>query len=104
MALLIDSTILPWATVALPVCIVLYVLVPYFWTFGHLRGIPGPVAAQLSNLWLLIICRAGKRYQYVDEAHKQYGPVVRIQPNHISIADEEAIGSIYGHGSGLLKS
>jgi benzoate 4-monooxygenase len=40
----------------------------------------------------------------VDEAHKKYGKLVRIQPNHVSIADASAIPIVYGHGNGFLKS
>ena len=59
--------------------------------------------AAFSNLWLMYQCRLGRRYKAVDEAHKKYGKLVRIQPNHVSIADPDAIGVIYGHGNGFLK-
>ncbi|GAB1195520.1 hypothetical protein APSETT444_004781 [Aspergillus pseudonomiae] len=104
MVLPLELLLSPWIALIGPIFVALYYLVPYFWTLNHLRDIPGPLAGQLSNFWLLLACRAGKRYKYVDEAHKRYGPIVRIQPNHISIADEEVIQTIYGHGSGLLKS
>ncbi len=39
----------------------------------------------------------------MDEAHKKYGKFVRIQPNHVSIADADAIQIVYGHGNGFLK-
>lgn len=39
----------------------------------------------------------------MDDLHKKYGKVVRIQPNHVSIADDSAIPIIYGHGNGFLK-
>lgn len=39
----------------------------------------------------------------VDEAHKKYGPLVRIQPNHVSVADPEAIPVIYSMTGGWLK-
>jgi benzoate 4-monooxygenase len=29
--------------------------------------------------------------------------LVRLQPNHISVADPVAINAIYGHGNGFLK-
>jgi benzoate 4-monooxygenase len=29
---------------------------------------------------------------------------VRIQPNHVSVADDKAIPAIYGHGNGFLKA
>lgn len=66
--------------------------------------IPGPLLAKLSNLWLMYQCRRGKRYLAVHAAHEKYGKVLRIAPNHISIADASAIPVIYGHGKGLLKA
>ncbi|KJZ79690.1 Benzoate 4-monooxygenase [Hirsutella minnesotensis 3608] len=74
----------------------------HFVTYSHLRHLPGPSVARLSNLWLFVACRRGKRYQLVDEAHEN-GTVQRIAPNHISIADEGAVNIIYGHGNGFLK-
>ncbi|RQM04947.1 hypothetical protein DH86_00004282 [Scytalidium sp. 3C] len=58
----------------------------------------------MSNFWLLLQARQGKRYKTVDEQHKKLGTFVRIQPNHISVADDAAIVPIYGHGNGFLKS
>ncbi|KAI0503239.1 cytochrome P450 [Xylaria bambusicola] len=94
----------PWALAAALVAVAAYYVYPYFVTYGHFRGIPAPFPAQFTNWWLLYACRRGKRYLIVDEVHKKLGPVVRIQPNHISIADDEAIPIIYGHGNGFLKS
>ncbi|KAI1813042.1 cytochrome P450 [Poronia punctata] len=82
----------------------IYYLYPYLITHAHLRRIPAPFPAQFTNWWLLYACRRGKRYLVVDQVHKKLGKVVRIQPNHISIADDEAIPIIYGHGNGFLKS
>jgi benzoate 4-monooxygenase len=94
----------PWALVTGIAGVTAWYLYSYLVTFEHLRGIPGPFPAQFTNLWLLSVCRRGKRYRIVDEIHKKLGPVVRIQPNHVSIADDEAIQVIYGHGNGFLKS
>ena len=90
----------PFVLVLLPV---LYYLLPYIRNKAQL-GIPGPLTASVSNLWLMYHCRRGKRYFAVDEAHKKYGPLVRLQPNHVSVADPDAIPIIYGHGNGFLKS
>lgn len=90
----------PWILLALPV---LYWVVPYL-TASHLRSIPGPFAAKFSNLWLLYQARLARRSIAVDEAHKQYGTLVRIAPNHVSIASDSAITEVYGHGNGFLKS
>jgi benzoate 4-monooxygenase len=88
----------------IPILLFLYYLIPYLTSNTSLRNVPGPFFAKFSNLWLLLQARQGKRYKSVDEAHKRYGKIVRIQPNHISIADEMAINAIYGHGNGFLKS
>jgi benzoate 4-monooxygenase len=101
---LLGVLVSPWAAAAAAVALVTYYLYPYFVTFGHLRDIPAPFPAQFSNLWLLSVCRRGNRYQTVDDVHAKLGPVVRIQPNHISIADDDAIQIIYGHGNGFLKA
>lgn len=98
---LLDTLLTPYAPVVL---LVLFYAVPYFTTNRASRGIPGPFFASLSNLWLLLQARQGKRYLRVDEAHKKYGKLVRIQPDHVSVADDSAINAIYGHGNGFLKS
>ncbi|RYP92436.1 hypothetical protein DL770_001453 [Monosporascus sp. CRB-9-2] len=99
-----ENLLSPWALVAGVACLVAYFIYPYFVTYSYLRGIPAPFPAQFTNLWLLSVCRRGKRYLIVDQVHKRLGPVVRIQPNHVSIADDGVIQAIYGHGNGFLKS
>jgi benzoate 4-monooxygenase len=89
----------PYTFLLLPI---LYYLLPWLRN-NSIRDIPGPRLAAFSNLWLLFQCRLGKRYKSVDEAHNKYGPLVRIQPHHVSIADADAINAIYGHGNGFLK-
>ncbi|KAI0907317.1 cytochrome P450 [Ustulina deusta] len=100
----INLLVSPLTLAAALVAIVAYYAYTYFVTYSHLRDVPAPFPAQLTNWWLLYVCRRGKRYLIVDEVHKKLGTVVRIQPNHISVADDEAIQIIYGHGSGFLKS
>ncbi|KAI2066237.1 hypothetical protein LOZ39_006495 [Ophidiomyces ophidiicola] len=84
-------------------------LVTYFYIapylrLWYLRDIPSPFPASISNLWLLYQARKGTRYLAVNDAHKKYGTLVRIQPNHVSVADADAITAIYGHGNGFLKA
>lgn len=76
MAPSINIGIPTWVTLLGPIFILLYFLALQFWTLRHLRDIPGPLATRLFDFWLLIVCRAGKRYKHVDEAHKRYGPIV----------------------------
>lgn len=101
---LIGLVFSPWALAVVLVGFVATYIYQFFVTYGSLRDIPAPFPAQFSNLWLLSVCRRGNRFEVVDEVHKKLGPVVRIQPNHVSIADDEAIQAIYGHGNGLLKA
>ena len=101
---LLSFALTPWALLPLVLVGLYYYLYPYRFTYRHLRRIPAPFPAQYSNLWLLSVCRRGERYKIVDDVHQKLGPVVRIQPNHVSIADDEAIQVIYGHGNGFLKS
>lgn len=89
---------------AIPAVLVLFWLVPYLTSNTEIRDVPGPFFAKFSNLWLLVQCRRGHRYLSVDDAHKKYGKLVRIQPDHVSIADDKAITEIYGHGNGFLKA
>ncbi len=91
----------PWTVVGV---IILAYAYPFLVTYGALRAIPGPLLARFSNLWLLMTVRRGRRYLEVDEAHKKYGTVMRIQPGHVSINDDSAIPIIYGHGNGFLKA
>lgn len=101
---LLEHAVSPWTIPALLGLAVFSYLYTHFVTYRALRGIPAPFPAQFSNLWLLSVCRRGKRYKTVDECHEKLGKVIRIQPNHVSVADDTAINTIYGHGNGFLKA
>ncbi|KAL5408614.1 hypothetical protein PMIN04_011337 [Paraphaeosphaeria minitans] len=90
----------PYTLLLVPV---LYYLLPYLRNWS-IQSIPGPLVAKFSNLWLLYQARRGRRYEAVHAAHEKHGTLVRIAPNHVSVADPEAIPVIYGHGNGFLKS
>ncbi|KIX92009.1 uncharacterized protein Z520_12280 [Fonsecaea multimorphosa CBS 102226] len=82
-----------------------YYILPYLTTYSSLRRIPAASFwAAFSNFWLALQSRRVKRSLTVHEAHLRKGEVVRIQPNHVSIANKNAIQIIYGHGNGFLKS
>ncbi|BEI88149.1 uncharacterized protein CcaverHIS019_0108670 [Cutaneotrichosporon cavernicola] len=89
---------------AIVVCVLWYYLYPYFVTYGALRDIPAPFPAQFTNWWLFLVVRRGDRYKTADREHKRLGKMIRLAPNHVSIADDDAIKQIYGHGNGFLKS
>lgn len=97
--MIISSLLSPYTLLLLPI---IYYLLPYLRNHA-IRDIPSPRPAAFSNLWLLYQCRRGRRYLAVDQAHKRYGPLVRIQPDHVSVADADAIGVIYSLTGGWLK-
>ncbi|KAJ1304233.1 hypothetical protein OPQ81_005397 [Rhizoctonia solani] len=83
-----------------------YIFIPYIRDPHGLRRstIAGPKLAALSNVWLAYVASRGDRSQAVHKLHQKYGKVVRIAPNHVSIADPKALEVIYAHGNGTLKT
>ncbi|KAG8737441.1 hypothetical protein FRC10_008176 [Ceratobasidium sp. 414] len=81
-------------------------LIPYVIDPHNLRRstIQGPWHAALSNAWLAYVAARGDRSGEVHKLHQKYGKLVRIAPNHISVADPKALEVIYAHGNGTLKS
>lgn len=90
-------------TVFVPAWAISYWVLPYFTTYRHLKHIPGPVVARFSNTWLALGARQGKKFAWVDWAHRKYGKVVRVGFNHVSIATPEGLNTVYAHGNGFLK-
>lgn len=90
----------PWALLAVPV---LFYILPFIRNWS-IQDIPGPFLAKFTNLWYMYECRRCRRYLTVHKLHEKYGTFVRVQPDHVSIADPEAIPIVYGHGTGTLKS
>ncbi|KAL6366194.1 hypothetical protein LRP88_00291 [Fusarium phalaenopsidis] len=85
---------------------ILEILIPHsFGIYGQgLNKIPGPWLAGFTDLWRLFIVR-GRRAQEVHiELHKKYGPMVRLGPRAVSVADPEALKIIYSPSSGYSKS
>ncbi|KAG5637677.1 hypothetical protein H0H81_003645 [Sphagnurus paluster] len=97
----IDLTTL---AVAAPSLFILAHLVPYLWDSHAARSIPGPFLAKFTDAWLGLVAKNGHRSEVVHEMHQKYGPLVRLAPNHISIADPDALNIVYAHGNGALKS
>ncbi|KAG9221614.1 hypothetical protein CCMSSC00406_0005527 [Pleurotus cornucopiae] len=79
-------------------------LLPWLWDSHGLRLYPGPFLAKFSDLWLGWVSAHGHRSEVVHDMHKTYGPFVRLAPNHVSIAEPDALPIVYAHGNGALKS
>lgn len=68
-----------------------------------LASIPGPFLASLSDVWLLVHYFRRKGIEEFD-LHKKYNSnVLRLGPNTISVADAEAVKTIYGWKPVLAK-
>ncbi|KAJ5279798.1 hypothetical protein N7478_005170 [Penicillium angulare] len=73
--------------------------------FHPLKPFPGPSMARLTTWWGVNRLAMGEqRYQLHDELHRQYGKLVRIAPNYLSINSQEAVAIIYGPGTKCEKS
>ncbi|KAF7165382.1 hypothetical protein CNMCM6106_001572 [Aspergillus hiratsukae] len=81
-----------------------YPIAEYFVDAKNLRRFPAPSVAGLTDLWALRYHWTNTRYKAIHQAHARLGPIVRIQPHHISFTDPRALRDIYGHGSPIMKS
>src|SRR5437879_6237153 len=81
-------------------CIIVYFRDPL-----NLRRFPGahPIAP-FTSAWTMYYCWKLKRFWGIHCAHEKLGPIIRIQPDHISFNVGEAIEEIYGHGKDLMKA
>ncbi|KAF5391057.1 hypothetical protein D9757_003983 [Collybiopsis confluens] len=78
--------------------VVLYRISP----FHPLAKVPGPLLFKISKFTPLWYYWHGEQSDIFAALHAQYGPVVRVAPNEISVADIDAVSSVLGSG-GLPK-
>ncbi|KAF8462276.1 putative cytochrome P450 [Kalaharituber pfeilii] len=62
-----------------------------------LAKFPGPKLAAISPLWYSAVSLSGNQIWHYREAHRKYGPVVRIAPNDLSFSSAAAWKDIHGH-------
>ena len=72
--------------------------------FHPLSRVPGPWHAHLTSLRLAYSVFAGNRIHYIHALHARYGPVVRIAPLEVDVADPLAAREIHRMGSGFPKA
>ena len=82
----------------------LWHIVEYYRDPWNLRKFPAPSAAGFSSSWVMYRCWQKNRTLSVEAAHDQLGDIIRIQPDHISFANGDAIDQIHGHGKAMMKS
>lgn len=68
-----------------------------------LSGVPGPRLAAITSWYEtyydLFKTPGGQYWNKLDELHKGYGPIIRINPNEVQIHDPEFYAQIYAGGS-----
>ncbi|KAK0631189.1 putative sterigmatocystin biosynthesis P450 monooxygenase STCB [Lasiodiplodia hormozganensis] len=69
-----------------------------------LRAIPGPWWSHITHYPLKLANIRGQRVHYIHALHQKYGPVVRIAPDEVAIADADAAKTIHRPGSGYEKA
>ncbi|MCJ1468060.1 hypothetical protein MMC07_006686 [Pseudocyphellaria aurata] len=74
-----------------------------FRSFWRLKSIPGPFWAGLTNLSRVQWVRSRRAHEIHMNLHDQYGDCVRFGPNMVSIADPEAIPTVYPMRPGFVK-
>ncbi|KAG9889857.1 hypothetical protein KCV05_g18399, partial [Aureobasidium melanogenum] len=68
-----------------------------------LKDVPGPWISRYTNLQLKFAVTGGRRIFYIDDLHKKYGPIVRISPKEVAVADPAAFKQIHAVSSKFTK-
>jgi hypothetical protein len=85
---------LAFATVAFALYVTYHIIYNLF--LHPNRKYPGPFLARTSRIWFVWSSNTGKSHLHLQQAHKTYGPVVRIAPNELSYISAGAWKQIYG--------
>lgn len=73
--------------------------------FSPLAKVPGPKLAALT-LWYEFyhdFIRKGQYLWVIGEMHAKYGPIVRISPNEVHVADKDFYDTLFGSSARLDK-
>lgn len=70
--------------------------------FHPLARYPGPLLARISKWYSVYVIVQGKQHIYYQRLHEQYGSVVRVGPNELSMNDPSAAHDMLMYG-GLPK-
>ncbi|KAI2605294.1 cytochrome P450 [Hypoxylon fragiforme] len=92
---------LDWKTISAIIFSVVFARFVAVWTynvwFHPLAKFPGPFLGRASLLYRFIHTSRGKFHVAITDAHRKYGPIVRVAPNELSFASVESWKAIYGH-------
>jgi hypothetical protein len=68
-----------------------------------LRQVPGPLLASVSSFWKFYVVWCNKMPETSTQLHQNFGPLVRIGPNHVSASSRDSVQAIYRTGTGFPK-
>ncbi|KAI5795723.1 pisatin demethylase [Geopyxis carbonaria] len=71
---------------------------------ADLRTLPGPFLASITDLHRVYTVSRHDVHTRHIAMHKRHGPLLRLGPNLVSVADPAAIGTIFGISRPFLKS
>ncbi|EIN11080.1 cytochrome P450 [Punctularia strigosozonata HHB-11173 SS5] len=80
--------------------LVLYRISPWH----PLATFPGPLSYKITNLRYAEVVASGWRHKTIRSLHEQYGDIVRIGPNSLSINSRSAIGPVYASAHCMDRS
>lgn len=80
-----------------------YCQIVYHSLTSPLKNVPGPWISRYTNLQLKFAVTGGRRIFYIDDLHKRYGPIVRISPTEVAVADPAAFKQIHAVSSKFTK-
>lgn len=71
--------------------------------FNRLRHIPGPFLAKFTDLWRVYHQWNGEIATLFRALHEEYGPLVRIGPNAVSVGNPHDVPTIYTNRGEFIK-
>ena len=97
--LLSKSQLVLYSSLLITICYIVYA------RFLHpIAKYPGPFLASLTNFYKCFYIYDLSFHEKLVELHEQYGPVVRVGPNHLHFWNAEAIAPIYKSGKSVGKT
>jgi len=87
---------------SLPILLLTFVAYRIF--FHPLAPVPGSLICKLTPLWTWYHSYIGDECTQINALHERYGPVLRIAPNEVIIADGAALQPIYNERGGFKKA
>jgi len=72
-----------------------YWLLATFIQYWKLRHIPGPFMAAMTDFWRARTQRSSRSRDWLHKLHREYGPLVRIAPNTVSVGDAGSVKTIF---------